>query len=295
MNFITRKIKNFIKKSKEFELDEAELGIGGQKVKLKRNTRNMQIAYKLWVELSTRKIGLKIDLENDVIVEIYDSWYKFFRLTRELIKDMPISKIWNDKDTKEIVRIAIEVLNEGIRPHLTRWQARFRKWYDIEIKKEENFNLSPQETQLKYPKYKELTEDMMHVNQKLIKYRKNLKRLAMIQEENVTEGNMVNRAPIIYGWLILASITILIVAYGIGGLFGYESKAIGYGIIGSFVGASIFLIFDFLIIKGGSRQENQFARTVANEVEGRINSRINNLENRIIHEFEKKQENTKKK
>lgn len=46
---------------KEFELDEAEIGIGQQKIKIKPNVLDMQIAYKLWVEISTRKIGLKID------------------------------------------------------------------------------------------------------------------------------------------------------------------------------------------------------------------------------------------
>ena len=139
----------------------------------------MQIAYKLWVELSTRKIGLEIDLDNDVIEEIYDSWYEFFKLTRDLIKGIPVSKIRKDSSTKELVRIAIEVLNEGIRPHLTKWQARFRKWYNTEINKEENTKLSPQDCQKKYPEYGELTKDLLEVNKRLIEYRKILKQLAI--------------------------------------------------------------------------------------------------------------------
>ena len=130
--------KSIFKKFKTYEIDEAEIGIGGEKVKIKPNYQDMQIAYRLWVELSTRKIGLAIDLDNDVVNEIYDSWYEFFKLTRELIKEIPVSKIRKDESTKELVRIAIEVLNEGIRPHLTKWQARFRKWYKIEIQREEN-------------------------------------------------------------------------------------------------------------------------------------------------------------
>lgn len=166
-------------KSKVYEIDEAIIGIGNQKVKIKPNYQDMQIAYKLWVELSTRKIGLEIDLNNDVINEIYNSWYEFFKLTRELIKDIPVSKIRKDKSTKELVRIAIEVLNEGLRPHLTNWQARFRKWYNAEIEREENKNLSPQDIQKKYPEYEKLTKEMIVVNQKSIEYRKILRQLAI--------------------------------------------------------------------------------------------------------------------
>jgi len=61
-----------------FEIDEAEIGIGSQKIKIKPSNEDLQIAYKLWVELSTRKIGIKIDEEHDVIIEVYNSWYEFF-------------------------------------------------------------------------------------------------------------------------------------------------------------------------------------------------------------------------
>jgi len=164
-------------KSKIYEIDEAVIGIGSHKVKIKPNYQDIQIAYKLWVELNTRKIGLTIDLDNDVVNEIYNSWYEFFKLTRESIKEIPVSKIRNNKSTKELVRIAIEVLNEGIRPHLTKWQARFRKWYNAEIEREENRALSPQDIQKKYPKYEELTKEMMEINHKLIEYKIILRRL----------------------------------------------------------------------------------------------------------------------
>lgn len=174
-----RLIKSFRRKIKTYEIDEAEIGIGNQKVKIKPNYQDMQIAYKLWVELSTRKLGLEIDLDNDVIKEIYDSWYEFFKLTRELIKNIPVSKIRKDESTKELIRIAIEVLNEGLRPHLTKWQAKFRKWYNTEIEGAENRDLSPQEVQKKYADYEKLVKEIIDVNHKLIEYRKILRELAI--------------------------------------------------------------------------------------------------------------------
>lgn len=162
-----------------YEIDEATIGIGNHTIKIKPNYEDMQIAYKLWVELSTRKIGLQIDFENDVILELYNSWYEFFKITRELIKEIPVSKVRKNESTRIIVRIAVDVLNEGLRPHLTKWQAKFRKWYEIESNKKGNETLTPQQIQQKFSEYEQLVKEMREVNKKLIEYRKILKKLAI--------------------------------------------------------------------------------------------------------------------
>jgi hypothetical protein len=77
----------------------------------------------------TRKAAQPIDIENDVILEIYDSWYALFGRIRQLISDIPGHMLRTEKSTQELVRIATQTLNDGLRPHLTRWQARFRHWY----------------------------------------------------------------------------------------------------------------------------------------------------------------------
>ena len=112
---------------KDFEIDQAEIGTGTGKLRLKPNMTDRQVAYAIWVELSTRKIGLPVDFDHDVIVDIYDSWYDFFTVTRDLVKSIPVNKV-RQKSTQSIVELSIEVLNEGLRPHLTKWQARFRWW-----------------------------------------------------------------------------------------------------------------------------------------------------------------------
>ena len=164
---------------KSLELDQTEFGIGDQKITLKPNLTDKAIAYKIWVELSTRKIGLPIDLDDDVIVEIYDSWYSFFAITRELIKDMPAQKI-RRKDTEKIINLSIDVLNEGLRPHLTKWQARFRRWYEKQIENDEHVDLHPQDIQMKFPDYEELKKDMLVVNKRLIEYRKSMIKLTKL-------------------------------------------------------------------------------------------------------------------
>ena len=163
------KILAKISKNKNFEISELKLGIGENTITLKPNQSDREIAYKLWVELSTRKLGLPIDLNEDVIVELYNSWYAFFGVARELLKEFPISKL-NNGNEKDIVEITTELLNDVLRVHLTKWQAKFRKWYKEELECSENFNLTPQEIQRKYDRYYELTEDMLKINDNLKYY-----------------------------------------------------------------------------------------------------------------------------
>lgn len=159
------------------EIDEAEIGIGQGKLKFKANLEDLQIGYMFWVELSTRKIGIPIDESNDVIVEVYNSWYEFFGSSRELIKSIPVSKVRSNQSTREIVRISIQILNKDIRPHLTKWQAKYRRWWDEELKKPENTNLSPQEIQGKFPEFAELISEIKTVNFRLIAYKNRLNKM----------------------------------------------------------------------------------------------------------------------
>jgi hypothetical protein len=66
-------------------------------------------------------------------------------------------------------------LNSGLRPHLTRWQARFRTWSDAN--KDKLMQMTPQELQKEYPGYNDLIEDLMKVNTQLIQYSEELKKI----------------------------------------------------------------------------------------------------------------------
>lgn len=88
--------RRVIKKS--IMIDEINLGIGNSSVKLIYDKKDREIAYKLWVELSTRKIGIPFDKEYDVIIEVYNSWYEFFRIARELLKAVPVSRLAYSSD-----------------------------------------------------------------------------------------------------------------------------------------------------------------------------------------------------
>ena len=170
-------------KTSEWEIDEAQLGIGRNSLKLKPNRDDKQIAYKIWIELNTRKIGLTIDEYNDVLSEVYNSWYEFFKITRELLKDIPSQKLQRE-DTKKLVKLTMDILNYELRPHLTKWQAKYRKWYEHALK-EDSTNKAPQDIQKTYPNFDELVSDMKNVNKSLIYYKVKLAEMVGVKHEDI--------------------------------------------------------------------------------------------------------------
>lgn len=164
--------KKWISK-KSITIDEINLGIGDSSIKLIYNKKDQEIAYKLWIELSTRKIGLLFDKEHDVITEVYNSWYEFFKVARELLKDIPVSRLFYSND---LIELTEKVLNKGLRPHLTTWQAKYRKWYEKESVI--NNEYTPQELQRRYPHYDELVDDLIETNKRMIEYKMLMKQIA---------------------------------------------------------------------------------------------------------------------
>jgi hypothetical protein len=177
-----------------FEINAAEMGFGSGKISFRPNVKDQEIAYKIWVELSTRKIGLPIDLKNDVVVEVYDSWHTFFAITRELIKDIPVNRV-KHASTRKIITLSIQVLNDGLRPHLTSWQARFRHWYEKQLSCAVD-DIDPQSLQATYPRFAELEKELLAVNGSLIRYREKMKELVLgLSDESVTVPPSSSKEP----------------------------------------------------------------------------------------------------
>jgi hypothetical protein len=137
------------------------------------------LAHQAWVEITTRKAAIPFDEEFDVVTEVYDSWYELFQALRDLAKSVPTRRgLRKDSDEAQLVEVLTGSLNEGLRPHLTRWQAQFRRWYDEAQKQPDNAGLSPQAIQRTYPHYDEMIEGVRTVNEGLIEFAEALRRLA---------------------------------------------------------------------------------------------------------------------
>ncbi len=150
---------------------------GGAEVEynIVRNYQNIEIAHKIYIELITRKAGIEIEEDKDVIVEVYNSWYALFQITREELKSINGQLLKDNNTSQELVRLLTDILNEGLRPHLTQYQAKFRKWYKEQL--DANQGKSPQEIQKGFDEYDNLIKSMKGVNEILINYSEKLKKI----------------------------------------------------------------------------------------------------------------------
>ena len=129
------------------------------------------LAWRLYVQLKTRKAALIFDDANDVIADVYDSLYELFAITRSLLSDLPVSEAARPEG---VAALALRVLNDGIRPHLTKWQAAFRRWWKTALELPENERRAPQDVQCDYPHYYELTDELKQMNEGLVRYAEDL-------------------------------------------------------------------------------------------------------------------------
>jgi hypothetical protein len=153
--------------------------LGGQEVEYKilRNYQNIEIAYKIYIELITRTVALPIDEKYDVLVEIYDSWYALFQITRDELKTFSGNLLLNNEVSDDLIRLLMDILNKVLRPHLTKYQSAFRKWYNESLLEDENRSLSPQEIQVKYKEYDSLITSMISVNKDILEYISKLEKI----------------------------------------------------------------------------------------------------------------------
>ena len=159
-------------------VEESEIHVGPAKFTLKPDYHDRQLAFAIWSELATRRASLPFD-ENSILVEIYDSLYELFSRTRELLKTIPVERL-DRQSTRSIVEATVSLLNDGMRPHMTRWGTHFRSWYgqEMERAKAEQHWIAVHELQMKFPGYHDLIADYKITNSKLIDYRNQLYRLA---------------------------------------------------------------------------------------------------------------------
>lgn len=163
----------FGKRYKIVDMNISIANIGN--ISIEKNKDISKIAHKAWVEIMTRKVGLLFEEDKDVIVEVYNSWYSLFGIIRDLLKEIEPRK--KDKELEKLENILVKTLNYGLRPHLTKWQAKYRRWYNQEIEKDTNNQLSPQEIQKKYKKYDELIADLKETNKQMVQFAEELKKL----------------------------------------------------------------------------------------------------------------------
>jgi hypothetical protein len=134
-----------------------------------QNPDAYRVTYQLWVEMSTRKIGQAIDPGSDVVLEIYDSWYAFFKEARILLRQIPLHEDPDSPELRLLIQTMQDVLNHCLRPHLQRWQAEFGRWLQLAQKTTDGAS-SPQQLQTRFPGWTELLAELLSCNRQLIEH-----------------------------------------------------------------------------------------------------------------------------
>lgn len=142
------------------------------------------VAWKLYVQLVTRKAALPFDDENDTLADVLDSLFELFKIARELLLELRPADY---KAGAGVASMIIRVMNDGVRPRLTRWQSDYRRWWENAIASEANQTRQPQEIQRDYSRYEELVTDLKAMNSELARFADDLLAIA------TTEASVIRR------------------------------------------------------------------------------------------------------
>ena len=82
--------------------EEVTVTLLGTTWRMARDRETAQIALEAYVELVTRKAAIPFDEDNDVIVEVYDSWYAMFGEVRQLARRIDADAMASNPSLREL-------------------------------------------------------------------------------------------------------------------------------------------------------------------------------------------------
>ena len=147
-------------------------GIGSASWEADPTERNA--AWELYVELVTRVAVQSLDPQEGLVREAMNSLYSLFGSTREILRKAG-PKVGASHDS--VGGIAIAVLNNGLRPFLSKWHPLLMEW---EEKKEEG--VSPQAHEKAWDKELTIRSELDSLRRDLEQYANALEKIAGISE-----------------------------------------------------------------------------------------------------------------
>lgn len=147
-------------------------GLGG--IVIEPNEAEQRAAWTLYVELMTRVAVQPLDPDTGLLREALKSLYSLFDLTRKILLDAGPEVAHGPES---LGPIAIEVLNEGLRPFTAKWHPRLldhETWRPSEM--------SQLEHERQWQHYDEMRQELEDVQKKMRKYADALAKIAGAKE-----------------------------------------------------------------------------------------------------------------
>jgi hypothetical protein len=161
----------FKRRSKATQL-VVNLPFGIGQLQLSPEESEEKAAWELYVEFTTRIAVQPHYQESDLIREALSSLYSLFSATRQVLRSAGPSIA---KTPKSLGPIAIEVLNKGIRPFLSKWHPLL---LSHECKKSSTD--SPKEYERSWIHYEQFWKELTQLNEDMISFAKSLAIIAGI-------------------------------------------------------------------------------------------------------------------
>jgi hypothetical protein len=140
-------------------------------IKFAVNSEYRTVAWKLFVETLTRISTQPLDAESGSLREALTSLYELFSDTRELLKEMRPSK----PTTGTTVEVfAIMMLNQELRPFLSRWHVRLRSFE----------TMHPEASEADWPLNVECRAELENLRVRVISFAKAYGELAGLKNTN---------------------------------------------------------------------------------------------------------------
>lgn len=147
-------------------------GIGG--AEWEADVTERKAAWALYVELVTRITVESLQSDQGLLREALNSLYKMFEITRQILReagpDVGISH-------NSVGGIAIAVLNQGLRPFLSKWHPLLQAW-----EAQRPPNTSPKEHENNWSQEPQLRQELRLLSEELDKYVKALAQIVGVKK-----------------------------------------------------------------------------------------------------------------
>jgi hypothetical protein len=150
-----------------FNSREIAVDLPGVSFSLNVAKNDRMAAWRIYSQINTRVAAVDFNEDYDSALYVHQSLYKVFDFIRDEIGNIPVEKIQRDK-TDDTVKFYMSILNDGLRPHLSKWHIPLQKWVDNEQKKHPD--LSVIEIEKTFPQRKELLESLRSMNARMKAY-----------------------------------------------------------------------------------------------------------------------------
>lgn len=135
-------------------------GVG---LEINASKKDRELAWKLYTQIKTRIAVEEFNEEYDSLQFVNKSLYEVFGIIRNAISELPTTIIKDDH--RDLLQLYFDILNEGIRPYLSKWHIPISHWNETETKKNPEQTLL--EIERKFPNREAAIKDIKVMNKRM--------------------------------------------------------------------------------------------------------------------------------